>query len=600
MKAKPVRYSFLNGRQSFLAPNRRTVQAAVTLAAGFLTWQAAANDPQIDSWLTRQSGRYARIFPNAASQSAGDAVTTWSNGSQSQNLPAYSGVQEVDSSSDWVYLRTTGLGLHTLGPWSAGFPNLPLNRKVLYRIPRLPTTPAAKSLTGNGPIGYFIDGVAMFDSRDAFSWNGSTETQGAGSWNREAYVNEGATFDPANAHQDNSGTYHYHANPIALRYLLGDHVTFNPTTETYSESTAAVTAHSPILGWVRDGYPIYGPYGYSDPRNPASGVRRMLSGYQRRNGERGTDNLTLTGRTALPAWATRLYGASALQTGPAVSAAYPLGRYMEDNAFLGDLGYQQGIDFDLDEFNGRFCVTPEFPNGTYAYFVSIEADGTPQFPYNIGRAFYGTATGGAVTALSETVATNYLGGAESELKMQAPSLARSTITLVWSAVEGGSYQMESSSDLSSWTTNASGIAAVENRGRYSGQASGHADVFRVTRTSLAAYDPVTGTAGSGMTGGTPTGPALARITPASGSRGASLLLTMILGGMAPPVNLNPTSASIGTIAGTALQRIGTQVTAQFMIPSDALIGPATVQVVFPGPDGAADVTFTLENGFTID
>ena len=41
-------------------------------------------------------------------------------------------------------------------------------------------------------------------------------------------VQEGSvTFDPANAHQQNTGTYHYHANPIALRYLLGDQVVFD-------------------------------------------------------------------------------------------------------------------------------------------------------------------------------------------------------------------------------------------------------------------------------------------------------------------------------------------------------------------------------------
>ena len=84
---------------------------------------------------------------------------------------------------------------------------------------------------------------------------------------------------------------------------------------------------------------------------------------------------------------------------PAVSSSYPLGRYMEDNDYLGDhqflpAKYQQGTDFDLDEYNGRWCVTPEFPNGTYAYFVAISANGTPVFPYNIGRGYYGSPTGG--------------------------------------------------------------------------------------------------------------------------------------------------------------------------------------------------------------
>ena len=29
-------------------------------------------------------------------------------------------------------------------------------------------------------------------------------------------------------------------------------------------------------------------------------------------------------------------------------------------------------DSSLDRNNGRFCVTPDFPNGTYAYFATID------------------------------------------------------------------------------------------------------------------------------------------------------------------------------------------------------------------------------------
>src|SRR5581483_8661897 len=165
----------------------------------------------------------------------------------------------------------------------------------------------------------------------------------------------------------------------------------------------------------------------------------MVSGYVLRNGQNGTQNLTSVGRTSIPAWAVRLYNVPANQvTGPNVSTTYPLGRYMEDNDYLGDLGYTKGTDFDLDEYNGRFCVTPEFPNGTYAYFVSISSDGTPTFPYNIGRGYYGNPSGGSVTSLSETVVTNYVGGPNSAMTLGKPSLAgNGTVTVMWSSVEGG-------------------------------------------------------------------------------------------------------------------------------------------------------------------
>jgi hypothetical protein len=36
--------------------------------------------------------------------------------------------------------------------------------------------------------------------------------------------------------------------------------------------------------------------------------------------------------------------------------------------------------------NGRFCITPEYQNGTYAYFLSIDVDDQPAFPYMIGTS----------------------------------------------------------------------------------------------------------------------------------------------------------------------------------------------------------------------
>ena len=43
----------------------------------------------------------------------------------------------------------------------------------------------------------------------------------------------------------------------------------------------------------------------------------------------------------------------------------------------------------LDAYNGRFAVTPEYPNGTYAYFMTQDGSGNPVYPYVIGPRFYG-------------------------------------------------------------------------------------------------------------------------------------------------------------------------------------------------------------------
>ena len=123
----------------------------------------------------------------------------------------------------------------------------------------------------------------------------------------------------------------------------------------------------------------------------------MTSGYQKR---------MISDRTSYPDWAARMYGKNSLASneyGPNVSSQFPIGHYIEDYEYMGDIGLTQGVDFDLDEHNGRFCVTPDFPNGIYAYFITCEADGTPVFPYNIGRAYYGTPTGGSVNSLAQNI-----------------------------------------------------------------------------------------------------------------------------------------------------------------------------------------------------
>lgn len=43
----------------------------------------------------------------------------------------------------------------------------------------------------------------------------------------------------------------------------------------------------------------------------------------------------------------------------------------------------------MDEYNGRWCVTPEFPSGTYAYFVATDSSGDPAYPFVIGPYYYG-------------------------------------------------------------------------------------------------------------------------------------------------------------------------------------------------------------------
>jgi hypothetical protein len=114
-------------------------------------------------------------------------------------------------------------------------------------------------------------------------------------------------------------------------------------------------AHSPIIGWAYDGHPIYGGYGFTNPTDPSSTVKTLVPGYT-------LDTESIFNRP--------------------VSDDFVPGFFVEDYKFTNS--------GDLDKFNGRFTKTPEFPNGTYAYFAGIGVtSGTlqPSFPYFIGNSY---------------------------------------------------------------------------------------------------------------------------------------------------------------------------------------------------------------------
>jgi arylsulfatase A-like enzyme len=573
---------------------------AALIVALFCSTLWASADPLLTSWFTERSGVYARVFQNDNTIPNG-ATTTWLHpaGGASQLTPTYAGLHELAHTDDWVYLRTTGLASYTMGPWYADetrtdfFPSFPNNRAILYRIPRVPvdpTTVTVHTLTEDGAVGYFVNGVAMFDTRDSFSFSngaGNDVPNGNELWNRDAYPNERLTFDASLAHQIN-GFYHYHCNPSALRYQLGDSTDFDEATNVYTENFNG--DHSPVLGWTREGFPVYGPYAYGDPLDPGSTVRRMISGYQVRTG--------LTGRDAWPAWATRLYTEVGISfnVGPAVSATYPLGRYMEDNDYKGDLGMTLGVDFDLNEYNVRWCVTPEFPAGTWAYFTCIAADGTPVYPYNIARAYFGDPTGGTPDGVPDTdesaatVTMLFEGGPEKSDTIE--SIAANTpttddITLLWSGIEGGSYEIQETTNLGnpeSWTA----IAAAEvaewdalQTEDTDALASEDHNFYRVGRTDIAAFD----SAGFDFTNPF-AGPFTTITVTIAGDMGQGAQAN--LGFLPNSITVNGISVDLGTVSRPSQQELTFDVDL-----SD--LGPGTFEVVavFQGAGGTQLGTHTI-------
>ena len=243
---------------------------------------------------------------------------------------------------------------------------------------------------------------------------GGPMPQGDGIWIRNAYFGEIQTFDKCFGHQPGDGIYHHHVQPVCLRAQLNDNlekVREGRTGTIYREKSGS-WSHSPILGWSFDGYPIYGPYGFNDPTSSASPVRRIRSGFRLRS---------ITARTSLPDWALGHHAGvsaqlTATQYGPAISDTFPIGRYVEDYEFIAGIG-------DLDQYNGRFTVTPEFPAGTYAYFVTIDENGLPAFPYILGMQYNGVNSGSAIAPAPAEAQGYFSNGAYQQPTGSVPQLS---------------------------------------------------------------------------------------------------------------------------------------------------------------------------------
>lgn len=300
--------------------------------------------------------------------------------------------QAVQYSTNWVYVSTHGVPVYTTGPYLDNNPSQASDQNAIFKFPLHPTQNTGNpTSTTLGNIGVFINGVALFDYRDGVSWNNNQQQErggplggmGDGVWNRDAVVAERAGFDCAKGHPA-MGNYHHHQNPSAFDLDL---VPVSNICSLYDSDGLYIidsAVHSPLLGFAYDGFPIYGAYGYANA-NGTGGIVRIKSGYQLRN---------ITVRT-------HYADGSDVTDGPVVSATYPLGRYREDYEWMA----HPGDESYLDEHNGRFCVTPEYPNGIYCYFSTVDANWNSAYPYIVGPTFYGNKVATKVTSIQEQTTT---------------------------------------------------------------------------------------------------------------------------------------------------------------------------------------------------
>jgi hypothetical protein len=231
----------------------------------------------------------------------------------------------------YFYIKSSGLPQYGIQSNPPGYPDIiPKEQNYVYKIPRQRSIEQSPStISANDFIGVAIDGVPFK------SFNSGKKAK----LGQKYYTENAVIFPVQNYFENGSGLikedkkFYYHSDPKLL-YIK------NPDT------------HSEVLGYAFDGSPIYGPFGYSIPTDINSPIISMKSGYKIRNEQR--DNGTL-----------------------------PDGTYIEDFIYDPTIG-------NLDEYNGRFCKTPEYPEGVYAYFITVDPDNIslPRFPYIIGPQFF--------------------------------------------------------------------------------------------------------------------------------------------------------------------------------------------------------------------
>lgn len=336
----------------------------------------AQTNPAISSWLQNTTVK-GRHYVSGNSTPINDTYTA--------------NVQSVQYSSNFVYATTQGIPSYVVGPYLDGNINQAGNQNAIFKFPLNPVQNTGTAVsTPMGNIGVFINGVAMFNCSDGVSWKNSTSSfaggplvgAGDGVWNRDAIVYEKAGFDCSKGHP--AGTnYHHHQNPSAFDLDLNVISTICNLYDADGLYAIDSTVHSPLIGFAYDGFPVYGAYAYKNT-DGTGGIVRMKSSWTLRN---------ITVRNTL-------YTGASVTAGPNVSTTYPLGSFKEDYGFTAPTA----PDY-LDIHNGRFCKTPEYPNGIYCYFATVDANWNSAYPYLVGPTYYGTKVAAKVTSITEAVTT---------------------------------------------------------------------------------------------------------------------------------------------------------------------------------------------------
>jgi YHYH protein len=267
-----------------------------------------------------------------------------------RNDGKYGGRVSVTVSSDQreAVVRSNDLANHPMGAYGPN-PNKALPQSFEFRIPL--TFTDGPSRAGFGHVGVAFNGVSLFNPQDARDIGGCT--------GNAAYI-ESDQVDAYGGHPTPNSEYHYHTGDFLKKAAeLG--------------LRGSVTEHSSLVGYAFDGVPIYGPFGFVDGQAATGGVREMRSCYRKK--------------------AARTCCIAAARCAPAASfegKALVLGAFVEDFEFDQEAFTKKQCD--LDTYNSRVTVTPEYGTPVRAYFMTFDEDGRVTFPFIFGTQYAGRAT----------------------------------------------------------------------------------------------------------------------------------------------------------------------------------------------------------------
>ena len=267
----------------------------------------------------------------------------------------------------------TNTGVRTFGVNPNVIKAQPYNFRIKNRVGENTANPDKTEL---GAMGIFANGViATGPSAGDQALPGTTVYPPIG-FNYNA-VHLGAVYgvDQAGGHPEANGSYHYHNgsflyNGWATNKVYAANAYYNQT-DFNGDKFRHISGHSKIIGYCFDGYPIYGPYGYTTGTDINSEVIQMKSSYtvfpndDHRPGDFKYDRV--------------------IDVDGIGEVTLTAGSFLQDYEFKSNYG-------TLDRYNGRYTKTPDFPNGTYAYFLTFQettadigiASVNPSYPYIFG------------------------------------------------------------------------------------------------------------------------------------------------------------------------------------------------------------------------